>query len=70
MSDVVLDAARANLRAELDNGPDARSPVPGACPLCGEALFFSQAVLWRYYPDMNHYSVWCEDCAYRQEVDL
>jgi hypothetical protein len=69
-TDIILKAAAVNLRAELDNGPDAQRPVPHGCPACGDDLFYDQIILWRYYPDMNHYEVWCEGCSLWMEVDL
>ena len=58
------------LKAELNNGPDARSEIPDGCPFCGGNLYWDQIIEWRFYPDGNGYWVECGGCTFAQEVIL
>lgn len=56
-----MNALLRALRDELDNGPDAKSPLPAACPLCGSDVEWQQIIAWHYYPDGNGYQIACTD---------
>lgn len=66
-----LIAMTETLRDELQAGPDARQPIPNACPQCESDVDWCRILEWSTYPDCNWFEVYCDnpDCNFYGKIN-